>query len=987
MALERSSWTGWLCVMTVLVTAAAAAAQERSGWSMITMQSLIEEMTDLANLARYPSPEFKTLQFSSYDRASTTPDDPQTWFANRDHGQFIRTEQNNGRTEYVMMDAEGPGAVVRIWTANPKGTVRIYLDGQEAPVIEEPMERLLNGTHPLLPEPVAGVRAQGYNLYIPIPFAEHCKITSDAEDFYYLINYRQYGDDVQVRSFDMGQLEAAQAEVQRLAARLGEPRGAGAIEPEQIQPLEADLEPGARAVLLEQSGGPRAVVRLVVRPEAGDMEQALRGVVLRAWFDDEQTIDVPLGDFFGAGPGVHPFESVPMGHVLTDGGAELWSQWVMPFERSVRMELHNLGSEPLRLTGEIGLAAWEWDERSMHLHAGFRSEFDLRTRPMQDWNYLTAEGRGVFAGVSFTLDNPSRIWWGEGDEKIYIDGEDFPSWFGTGTEDYFGYAWCSPELFTHAYHNQPRCDGPGNYGRTSVNRFHIIDSIPFEESLRFDMEIWHWRDVEINAAVTTWWYGRPGARADYAPLGAEDVQVRPMEPYVIPKVAGAIEGEEMEVLEAPRHTQIGPQEWQRTSGEHHLWWRHRPRPGDRLRLGFEVAEAGEYRVYGRFLRASDYGMFRLEINGKDIGWPLDLHADQVRVSEEIDLGVHELKAGRNELTVIVTGAAAGERPNMFGLDYLLLRNPDEHPPGAQVSAGPFRQIYDPGAGEAEPWYINDHCFIRGRDGMWHLFGITRQEPARALEEIHLAHATADELTQRQWEKQPFALTADFENHGEVHLWAPHVIEHDGLYYMFYCAGAAKGERSQIDGENYRIHLATSSDLRHWTRHAANPLFVDGWDGRDPMVIRVGDPSHAQEWVMYYTATSEPSGGNHVVAYRTSEDLIHWSERGIAFTDPSRGRWGGPTESPFVVRRGEWYYLFIGPRQGYVGTDVFRSQDPLHFELTDKVGHIPSHAAEVVRDVDGAWYVSHCGWGQGGVYVAELRWNDGRDDAETSLPVP
>lgn len=283
---------------------------------------------------------------------------------------------------------------------------------------------------------------------------------------------------------------------------------------------------------------------------------------------------------------------------------------------------------------------------------------------------------------------------------------------------------------------------------------------------------------------------------------------------------------------------------------------------------------------------------------------------------------------------------------------------------ARVQAGPFFKIYDPSAGEPQQWYINDHCFIRGEDGTWHLFGITHPEPADPLDEKQFAHATADSLTQRMWVKQPMALEADWKRYREAHLWAPHVIHHDDLYYMYYCAGG------DPDHAHYRIYLATSKDLWTWERHPENPMFVDGYDARDPMVLRVGD-----QWVMYYTATSRPEGGNHIVAYRTSKDLIHWSERGTAFTDPTVGTVGGPTESPFVVQRGEYYYLFIGPRGGYVGTDVFVSRDPFHWELKDQVGHIAAHAAEVVQDVDGKWYVSSAGWGQGGVYLAELEWVD------------
>lgn len=291
-----------------------------------------------------------------------------------------------------------------------------------------------------------------------------------------------------------------------------------------------------------------------------------------------------------------------------------------------------------------------------------------------------------------------------------------------------------------------------------------------------------------------------------------------------------------------------------------------------------------------------------------------------------------------------------------------------------VSAGKFRKVYDPSIGEKNDWYINDHCFIRGADGTWHMYGITHAEPLNPMDEKHFAHASAKKLTQEPWQKHPFALSWSPEDQ-ERHLWAPYVLEHKGTYYMYYCAGGPKNSE-------YRIHLATSKDLIKWTRHPENPMLIDGFDARDPMVVRVGD-----KWVMYYTANSEPTGGNHVVAFVTSNDLVHWHNKGVAFTDPTTGTFGGPTESPFVVRRGPYWYLFIGPREGYNGTDVFRSKDPFRWDISQKVGHIPSHAAEVIRDTDGKWYVSRAGWGEGGLYLAPLKWNDGQDDAETSMPPP
>jgi len=99
----------------------------------------------------------------------------------------------------------------------------------------------------------------------------------------------------------------------------------------------------------------------------------------------------------------------------------------------------------------------------------------------------------------------------------------------------------------------------------------------------------------------------------------------------------------------------------------------------------------------------------------------------------------------------------------------------------------------------------------------------------------------------------------------------------------------------------------SDDLVTWARHPENPLLVDGYEARDPMVLRVGD-----RWVMYYTATSQPEGGSFVVAATESDDLVHWHGRTIVFTDATAGTGGGPTESPFVVERDGRYHLFIGP---------------------------------------------------------------------------
>jgi beta-fructofuranosidase len=279
----------------------------------------------------------------------------------------------------------------------------------------------------------------------------------------------------------------------------------------------------------------------------------------------------------------------------------------------------------------------------------------------------------------------------------------------------------------------------------------------------------------------------------------------------------------------------------------------------------------------------------------------------------------------------------------------------------EVHAGPFHRIYQPPNRAGTPWYLNDHCFIQGPDGRWHVFGITQAEPAKPMQERFLAHASADNLLASTWRTEPDVLAVQPP---ETVIWAPHIVAHEGIYYLFYSAGG--------EGHRFHLHLATSRDLFHWERHPANPLLIDGYDARDPMVLQVGG-----EWILYYTATSAPEGGNHIVAAVTSRDLVHWSNRRVVFTHPRTGTYGGPTESPYVVKHGGRYYLFLCENPPYNSTAVYVSADPLAWSIDALVGHVPAHAAEVIAGPDGRWWVSRAGWGRGGLYLAELYWPDGR----------
>ncbi len=273
-------------------------------------------------------------------------------------------------------------------------------------------------------------------------------------------------------------------------------------------------------------------------------------------------------------------------------------------------------------------------------------------------------------------------------------------------------------------------------------------------------------------------------------------------------------------------------------------------------------------------------------------------------------------------------------------------------------------IFNQGAGENRPWYINDHCLIKGNDGRYHLFGITHRKelipPPWA--EHSFAHASSEELWDLPWQKHPRVLGVD-KALGETHLWAPQIIEKDGSYYMFYAGGGGHWDSM--------INLAVSKDLFNWERPAGvNPLFRDFYDARDPMALKVGD-----EYLLYYCKTYSRGDHRSAVAFRRSRDLIHWSEPefALALSEDPRLINSGHTESPYVFEYGGKYYLAIcSPFYHYRLTRIFVSENPYRFEEKNEVTGLIAHCAEILN-FDGKWYASHAGWFYDGAYLAPISW--------------
>ncbi len=502
----------------------------------ISFESLLSDLVDRDKLARFPSPDFTVAQFSSYDRNMVQPGDS-TWFANWDRSMFLRVEEHNGHQEYVMMDTSCAGAIVRFWMTfsgenSGKGILRIYLDGSENPVIEGPAVDILSGK--LL---IDGILAssvsdstdysmRGHNLYLPIPFGKGCKVTYESEnikDFgaktggesvYYNINYRKY-QDAKVETFTLEQLVIHKQKLMEVQEELKSRKN----DLEHLQVMKHEIKktvnPGD-SISWKLSGTQSAIRQITFKVESENLEQALRSTIVKLTFDGNLTVWTPLGDFFGTGYQIRPSHTWYT-EVTKDG--QMTCQWVMPYVDQVEMTILNIGTSPVFVNGLISTSDWDWDERSMYFGASWHQYSNLFTGEMKnmgggggpfDINFITLHGKGVYVGDAVTLFNTVYAWWGEGDEKVYVDGEPFPSHIGTGTEDYYGYAWCRPELITsHPFISQP--DGSGNFdpGYTVNMRVRNLDAIPFNQQLKFDMEMWHWTRSHINFAPITFFYLHP----------------------------------------------------------------------------------------------------------------------------------------------------------------------------------------------------------------------------------------------------------------------------------------------------------------------------------------------------------------------------------------------------------------------------------------------------------------------------------------------
>jgi len=362
-------------------------------------------------------------------------------------------------------------------------------------------------------------------------------------------------------------------------------------------------------------------------------------MLLRMFWDgsDRPAVEAPLGDFFANCFGRR--SSVISIPVIVEDADSYNCYWHMPFRKSARVEIENQSDKP------IGLLYYniDWIQKDKlpkdtpYFYAQYRQEYPLQGG--QDYVVLDTEGKGHYVGTVLAVRTRSPSWFGEGDEKIYIDGEAKPSIWGTGTEDYFLSAWGLQTTST-PYFGVPYFDEWGIVGgHTSAYRSHLQDPIVFQKGIRVTFEHFGWISPDENPEnkATSWnerqddfssvafWYqtGTPtfAARAPHA----RERALPNIERLVVPAKdftdaahhgIGTVTPQQLDLYDIPQ-----------------LLYTPAQADGAWLEIAFTIQKKEPLRLLIKATKSDDFGQYQASLNGVKLGGTLDFFSPKIADAE------------------------------------------------------------------------------------------------------------------------------------------------------------------------------------------------------------------------------------------------------------------------------------------------------------------------------------------------------------------
>ena len=444
------------------------------------------------------------------------------------------------------------------------------------------------------------------------------------------------------------------------------------------------VPPGETHVLLDAKG-PGVITHIWVTflgPEPQDW--AKKGaanhqeMLLRMYWDDtpRPAVEAPVGDFFANSFGKRSeVISLP---VIVEDADSYNCFWQMPFRKSARIEIVNQSDKQISLLyyNIDWIKKDKMPKDTPYFYAQYRQEYPAQ--PGQDYVLLDTQGKGHYVGTVLSVRTRSPAWFGEGDEKVYIDGEAKASIWGTGTEDYFLSAWGLKKTST-PYFGVPYFDQWGIVGgHTSAYRWHLNDPFVFNKGIRVTLEHFGWiaPDENPNNKSTSWnereddyssvafWYqtGTPtfNARAPHA-RERKLPSLERVTAYARDFAAAPHHGPGNTTVQA-LDLYDGPQ----------LLYAPDKAEGAWLEIPFEVAKKEPLRLLLNLTKAEDYGKYQASLNGVKLGGVIDLYAAKV-ANEECHLLDFWPEPGRYTLRLECVGKNPVSQGYYLGIESVQLR--------------------------------------------------------------------------------------------------------------------------------------------------------------------------------------------------------------------------------------------------------------------------------------------------------------------------
>jgi hypothetical protein len=275
----------------------------------------------------------------------------------------------------------------------------------------------------------------------------------------------------------------------------------------KVQPFIA-IEAGETATLMDVDGS--GLIQHIW------ITGANRNHIIRFYWDNEETpsVEAPLPDFFAVGHEMYvPFNSAV---VTVNHRNAMNCFWPMPFRKHARVTVTNEGAQATNLIAyQITYALTKVPRNAAYLHAQWRKANSRDQNPFVILDGVKGDGRYVGTFLAWTQMTDTN-WWGEGEVKFFMDGDaEFPTYCGTGLEDYFlnSYGFSQPYagLYSGAPLAEPETDSLPNY--TSVYRWHVHDPIIFHKDLRVTIQSLGWyrdapkyRKLNDDIASVAYWY-------------------------------------------------------------------------------------------------------------------------------------------------------------------------------------------------------------------------------------------------------------------------------------------------------------------------------------------------------------------------------------------------------------------------------------------------------------------------------------------------